>query len=258
MSTETKAEAMTWEQWFCHVDIPKWVSSRESLTRVGWLARDPEIAQINQRVKELGEENKDLRGKANVIKFMSQDPTPDELKYWWDKCNALEAECAAVREALKICRDKPIAILQGLGLYVEAGMLIAVIEGGLSGTAGEALLAQVEQAKDDYVRACRTVALMHEAAMGKVCGPEKGVVQDVAALRERMEKLMKALQTAQHAVRWYSWHDHILVADRDSMEAKCSDAIDMALSGSALPELLGGTAQKGKADVSSAGENHSS
>lgn len=33
--------------------------------------------------------------------------------------------------------------------------------------------------------ACRTVALMHEAAVGEVRGPIRGVVEDVADIRER-------------------------------------------------------------------------
>lgn len=37
--------------------------------------------------------------------------------------------------------------------------------------------------KADYEMACATIAAMHEAAMGAVVGPRRGVVEDIADLR---------------------------------------------------------------------------
>jgi hypothetical protein len=39
-----------------------------------------------------------------------------------------------------------------------------------------------------HISACRTVAAMHEAALGEVTGPKRGVVEDVADVRLRAEK----------------------------------------------------------------------
>jgi hypothetical protein len=40
--------------------------------------------------------------------------------------------------------------------------------------------------QDDYERACKTIARMHEAAVGEIRGPDVGVVEDVAEIRARM------------------------------------------------------------------------
>jgi chromosome segregation ATPase len=40
-----------------------------------------------------------------------------------------------------------------------------------------------DEAKHNYEEACQTIAKMHEAAMGSVCGPVRGVVEDVADVR---------------------------------------------------------------------------
>jgi len=40
-----------------------------------------------------------------------------------------------------------------------------------------------EEWKADYEGACKTVAMMHAAAVGEVTGPTRGVVEDVADLR---------------------------------------------------------------------------
>ena len=39
-----------------------------------------------------------------------------------------------------------------------------------------------------YIGACVTVAQMHAAAMGEVCGPKRGVVEDIADLRTERDE----------------------------------------------------------------------
>ncbi len=53
------------------------------------------------------------------------------------------------------------------------------------------LKSEIELLKIDYGNACQTVAKMHEAVVGKVCGPIRGVVEDVADLRTALEALKK-------------------------------------------------------------------
>jgi len=52
----------------------------------------------------------------------------------------------------------------------------------------ESLRADVARFKEDHGQACKTIADMHAAALGEVCGPVRGVVEDVADLRESFEK----------------------------------------------------------------------
>lgn len=47
-------------------------------------------------------------------------------------------------------------------------------------------LADAEEHKRNYLNACTTIAAMHEAAVGEVTGPIRGVVEDVADVREAM------------------------------------------------------------------------
>jgi len=52
-----------------------------------------------------------------------------------------------------------------------------------------ALQAELESARAATVSACKTVAAMHEAAMGETRGPNRGVVEDIADLRQANETL---------------------------------------------------------------------
>ena len=49
---------------------------------------------------------------------------------------------------------------------------------------------EVKEMKRQHTNACETIAKMHAAAVGKVCGPEFGIVEDVAALRKRYVDLL--------------------------------------------------------------------
>ena len=56
-----------------------------------------------------------------------------------------------------------------------------------------ALKAENERLKEDYERACKTVADMHAAAVGEIMGPKRGVVEDVADIRTELEQLRKVV-----------------------------------------------------------------
>lgn len=49
----------------------------------------------------------------------------------------------------------------------------------------------LDEMRGDYERACVTVAAMHEAAVGEVRGPDRGVVEDVADVRASVERARK-------------------------------------------------------------------
>lgn len=46
----------------------------------------------------------------------------------------------------------------------------------------------------DYEGACKTIAAMHAAAMGTVCGPQRGVVEDVEDLRLERDALRAVMR----------------------------------------------------------------
>ena len=45
--------------------------------------------------------------------------------------------------------------------------------------------------REDYEHACELVARKHAAAVGEVCGPIKGVIEDVAAVKAERDALLK-------------------------------------------------------------------
>lgn len=59
-----------------------------------------------------------------------------------------------------------------------------------------ALVVERDGLRDEMTRACELVAKMHEAAMGEVCGPVIGVVEDVEQVRIERDRMRKALQLA--------------------------------------------------------------
>jgi hypothetical protein len=58
------------------------------------------------------------------------------------------------------------------------------------------LTADVAEQRGNYEHACQTIAAMHAAAMGEICGPNRGVVEDVADLRARSLAAEEALGIA--------------------------------------------------------------
>lgn len=55
----------------------------------------------------------------------------------------------------------------------------------------------------DYDRACKTIALMHAAAVGEITGPKRGVVEDVADVRAELER-----EKAKTSTPWECWLCH--------------------------------------------------
>jgi hypothetical protein len=56
--------------------------------------------------------------------------------------------------------------------------------------------AEAAEHKTNYLGACKTIAAMHAAAVGEVCGPRRGVVEDVADLRAERDSLRQQLAAA--------------------------------------------------------------
>ena len=75
----------------------------------------------------------------------------------------------------------------------------------LSALAAEnaALRTERDEAQRDYLRACQTVAEMHAAAVGEVCGPKRGVVEDVADLRAERDAAIRERDEAR--AEWPEW-----------------------------------------------------
>ena len=78
------------------------------------------------------------------------------------------------------------------------------------------LAGELERAKWNYENACTTIANMHRAAMGTVCGPNIGVVEDVEELRKHRDQLLDTLQ------RWL--HDPTIKAEKDL--AACKEELE--------------------------------
>lgn len=55
---------------------------------------------------------------------------------------------------------------------------------------------ELRWSRKDYQGACNTIAAMHHAAVGEIVGPNRGVVEDVADLRERCLAAEEALAIA--------------------------------------------------------------
>lgn len=54
---------------------------------------------------------------------------------------------------------------------------------------------ELREARANYQSACCTIAAMHAAAVGEDCAPGRGVVEDIADLRERCLAAEEALET---------------------------------------------------------------
>jgi hypothetical protein len=54
----------------------------------------------------------------------------------------------------------------------------------------EECLGEREERKEDYERACGLVASMHQAAVGEICGPRRGVIEDIADLKAERDALL--------------------------------------------------------------------
>lgn len=70
--------------------------------------------------------------------------------------------------------------------------IIAII--GLAYPELISFIKDIDELKKDYAGACNTVAEMHRAAMGKVIGPQRGVIEDVEDVRMRCGRAMDVLR----------------------------------------------------------------
>jgi hypothetical protein len=59
-----------------------------------------------------------------------------------------------------------------------------------------------DELQNDYFRACATVAQMHAAAMGEVCGAKRGVVEDIADLKTQCDAAIAERDAVQRVVRF--------------------------------------------------------
>ncbi|MDT0432785.1 hypothetical protein [Streptomyces salyersiae] len=80
-----------------------------------------------------------------------------------------------------------------------------------------------ERFKADHLAACRTIAEMHEAATGRTgMGPIRGVVEDIADMRERAERIEQgdtaALHLAQSAAA--AWQQRADEAEKRAYDAE--------------------------------------
>jgi hypothetical protein len=65
----------------------------------------------------------------------------------------------------------------------------------------EHAIAERDQVKANYLGACQTIALMHEAATGvRGLGPKRGVVEDVADLKKERDAALALLREAREAL----------------------------------------------------------
>ena len=65
------------------------------------------------------------------------------------------------------------------------------------------LEAERDQLKEDYQRTCHLVAQMHMAAMNGVIGPKRGVIEDIADLREERDQLAAQNDAMRESVELY-------------------------------------------------------
>jgi hypothetical protein len=53
---------------------------------------------------------------------------------------------------------------------------------------------ELADTSDQYLKACETIAKMHNAAMGETIGPKRGVVEDIEDLKAERDRLAKELE----------------------------------------------------------------
>lgn len=89
------------------------------------------------------------------------------------------------------------------------------------------LEAENARLREDHAGACETVAKMHEAAVGKVTGPRRGVIEDVADVRAALRQCGKALERMMGELQSYVTED----------SASPIGAIEIAKAARALPAV---------------------
>lgn len=114
-----------------------------------------------------------------MLEYCPNEMTEKQLKLWGDN-----------QRAVTVDEHYTDLIIRGLDEGVsDTGTMIntaahvnaRMFEGA---RAIERLRDVEKRVRDDYMQACSTIARMHAAAIGRVDGPEVGVIEDVAKVRE--------------------------------------------------------------------------
>lgn len=86
----------------------------------------------------------------------------------------------------------------------------------------DALYAERDEHKQDYLKACATIAAMHKAAVGEVRGPDRGVVEDVEDVRLRAERAEAerdgAYRERAHLLAWLAVRHEAVLAPAPDVE----------------------------------------
>lgn len=147
-----------------------------------------------------------------MLEYCPNEMTEKQLKVWGD--NQRVAEIGNIHIRLRNSLDKifgkPPGQYTGLikELRVGVGDTGAMINTAAhvnavmweAASAIELLCGAEKRARDDYMQACSTIARMHAAAIGRIDGPEVGVVDDVAKVRENMLLLRRLLVSTYSAL----------------------------------------------------------
>lgn len=145
----------------------------------------------------------------------------------------LEAERDAVNEALGLAPGQ----LPGTAPSAIRGRAATIREQAQRAEEAEA---EAERFKADYLKACQTIAAMHEAATGRTGeGPVRGVVEDVADMRARAVQAAADVEnlTTAHAEQ-QKMHD--------ARRRDLADALGRS-TGTAWPELIEHAAEEQRA-----------
>lgn len=125
------------------------------------------------------------RMRDDVTKLAAYQITPNGRKYLEKYADGSKAEPAAkptVKESLPVAPETKQA---------EA-VAVKVLEEAMPGFGAEVIAqkdAEISTLRNQYADACGLVARMHAAAMGKVCAPVTGPVEDVEAVRAQLSRI---------------------------------------------------------------------
>lgn len=124
-----------------------------------------------------------------------------ELKSAAETLGATEIELKNCREQRRALEDQLRLIMETYNVEPPAGIL-DTINGLLAAKDAEIerlheklgeVSVSAEESHADYKGACVTIAAMHAAALGEVTGPRRGIVEDVADVRARLNAAEEAL-----------------------------------------------------------------
>lgn len=100
------------------------------------------------------------------------------------------------RHCLKLAEANPSPATTEPTLLVYPGIAERCLEASFADVVG-----RYERLREDYERACKTVAEMHAAAVGEIRGPTVGTVEDVAAVRAEVLRLRAGVAMVQASAK---------------------------------------------------------